>query len=266
MLAFIENLARIPGVRLSFVCDRQTGVSAWACLRSAWIERLGMSTAVSDMVSYFLSGNPPWPTDNCCCLVARRPGVYSKLHGLQNFREGLVSLEEGATMDTIVARIRSSLTDSSTPSAAQVARAASLAAAKVSDAICLHAFCRHAALLYDSSSVMDISCCSAVVDTRCSRLHKCRSLCRAQVDTAVALYFSGYVMPSHSQSKRVYAHIGITIGVYHRQGVSVACCATLENLALPKFRRHYWYPTPRRLIETAASFVTQAWYVAFYQL
>lgn len=40
----------------------------------------------------------------------RRPGVYSKLHGLQNFREGLVSLEEGATMDAIVARIRCSLT------------------------------------------------------------------------------------------------------------------------------------------------------------
>lgn len=67
-------------------------------------------------------------------VLPRRPGVYSKLHGLQNFREGLVSLEEGATMDTIVARIRSSLTDSSTPSAAEVA-AATAVVAKVGDAI-----------------------------------------------------------------------------------------------------------------------------------
>lgn len=52
--------------------------------------------------------------------LLRRPGVYSKLHGLQNFREGLVSLEEGATMDAIVARIRSSLTGTS-PSDANTA-------------------------------------------------------------------------------------------------------------------------------------------------
>ncbi|CAM9300933.1 unnamed protein product [Pylaiella littoralis] len=63
-----------------------------------------------------------------------RPGVYSRLHGLQNFREGLVSLEEGATMDTIVARIRSSLTDSSTPSAAEVPTATSAAASSVTAA------------------------------------------------------------------------------------------------------------------------------------
>lgn len=59
-----------------------------------------------------------------CLLVARRPGVYSKLHGLQNFREGLVSLEEGATMDAIVARIRSSLTGNDADEVGVVAAAA----------------------------------------------------------------------------------------------------------------------------------------------
>lgn len=62
---------------------------------------------------------------------ANRPGVYSRLHGLQNFREGLVSLEEGATMDAIVARIRSSLTGPSLTAAASETAQAPAAAAEV---------------------------------------------------------------------------------------------------------------------------------------
>ncbi|CAN0041980.1 unnamed protein product [Ectocarpus fasciculatus] len=61
-----------------------------------------------------------------------RPGVYSRLHGLQNFREGLVSLEEGATMDAIVARIRSSLTG---PSMTTAARETAAAAAEAAEAL-----------------------------------------------------------------------------------------------------------------------------------
>lgn len=62
--------------------------------------------------------NPSPSVEWIVALLLRRPGVYSKLHGLQNFREGLVSLEEGATMDAIVARIRSSLTGGPSPSGA----------------------------------------------------------------------------------------------------------------------------------------------------
>lgn len=55
-------------------------------------------------------------------VPALRPGHYSRLHGLQNFRsefEGLSAADDGG-MTAIIARIKTSLTEPSTPAVAEV--------------------------------------------------------------------------------------------------------------------------------------------------
>lgn len=55
-------------------------------------------------------------------LLVLRPGHYSRLHGLQNFRsenEGSSAAEDGG-MTAIIARIKNTLTQPSSPAVAEV--------------------------------------------------------------------------------------------------------------------------------------------------